>query len=1420
MGLSNSTKLKGLYTYGNELISPEGSLVVADNVNIDEPSIITPRRGFEDIGSLNNDSTEKVKQILAYKKTPLRHIEDRVEFLRESEFIPFSGSYNQVDPDIRIKFTEGNGNLYFTTDSGIKKISAKTASQFSEASGYITDSGVPKALDCFASIKFSDNGFLPPESKVAYKILFGKKDVNNNLSLGTPSARFVVVNSSSDSYTYEKTYLEFKIDENYQTQRTTITCGIVSNTLQTTTINDSMIKLTSADNVNKYVFWFNKGSGVAPSIVGYTAIQVDLTGASAGDNVAPFLNSAALGAGLTGIDVSLSGTDVIFTNTDPGLSDGATTPTGVIITDIGAGWVRTVNTVGTDSNYIKKYFLVHTIDKSFCFYYGNSQTIENVPSDPSLLGMTFAGIEISNSSVKSFIANKTSQSLQEALSSYFTVELNNSGSNPIVTITDVTGGDIDDAEQGTILVTTLGIVVITQGSISEGRNANAEVSFTVPFGVDNTFFYQIYRTAFQTVTDGLTLNDIDPGEIAYLVYEAPVTSTQGTKITIEDITPDTFRASGTPLYNNPGYDSNILQTNDQAPIAKDICNYQTFTFYANTKVFHRMNIDVIGMDSFVNEASKFVITNQDKTSIYTFRGTPVSTEITCADKQNTDIHKVANPDAKIIMYSASDETRYVLYFDDGTATTPDEPESILIRVDISDLDNTDNVATRTSIVLSQFSDFVISDVTGIGFTVTNSENGTATSIDTPNNDPSIDIGTGWSFNQVSAGTGEDDSNNYVLLSGSPSTALKIERTVRSLVNVINADIDSPVNAYYLSGLNDLPGKMLLESRNVEDAAFYVAVKDLDPDAFNPSLPEIPSASFTDVEASGIDTLLEYVNHTFQNEEEVFIYLPNVTPEISGIFKVEVVDDDHILINTPFGSGNVTDSFYFYPFEVSDNLAIPNRLYWSKSGQPEAVPLVNYLEVGTRDEPIERILSLRDYLFVLKTDGIFMLSGYSAPFTVRQLDTEKIDCPDSAVVLNNQIYMLSTNSVIVINESSPSIISRMIEDSILDVLKQESEYRSIGFGVSYDDDRAYLLWLPTIINDEVATQCFRYNIIERTWTRWTKTATCGGVVGKYPKLYIGDGDRAITMVERKNRDRTDHADKDFEISMSVLDSFINGKYRISDASEIEVGDVIIQTQYVNIDEYNSLLLKLDLDEGLNDKDYYTLECSTADNIASKLTALNAKLVADDSSGIITSHVFSNNDWVNMQEVYNELIAELNDNGSDTTFKDYSESEGTLPYEYIVSEVVRVDNEIKLSQSTSLILGDMTVYKQIKSLVETNPIHFGNPSSWKQISFGYLLFDQNNFYKMKLEYATDLSAYFEGRDFNGRGVGFWGYGDWGYQNKNYWGGDGNDAPRRVIIPRNKQRCRYISVRFSHSTARDFYKVDGVAHDVREFSSKAYK
>jgi hypothetical protein len=494
------------------------------------------------------------------------------------------------------------------------------------------------------------------------------------------------------------------------------------------------------------------------------------------------------------------------------------------------------------------------------------------------------------------------------------------------------------------------------------------------------------------------------------------------------------------------------------------------------------------------------------------------------------------------------------------------------------------------------------------------------------------------------------------------------------------------------------------------------------------------------------------------------------------------------------------------------------VYYSKISQPEAVPLVNYLDIGPKDSAIQRIIELRDNLFVLKEDGVYIITGSSAPnFGARLLDgSVKITAPDTAVVLNNKIYCLSSEGVVAITEGGVSIISRSIEDKILGVTNFKFNRTTIPFGLAYDSDRSYTIWLQERNTDTVATQAYRYNTFTQTWTRWTKSATCALVNQTNDLLYIGDGDRNYLMQERKNFDRTDYADRDFDLTIPATGITNNGyTVELSSNSNVEVGDVVYQEQTVTISQYNRLLLKLDLDQGLNNDYYSSLQAVSGDSMDVKLNALNDKIVLDDTSGIVTPKLFSPS-FTTMQTQFNVLIGELNDTDCDTIYKNYQESSGTIPFETIVTEILD-SNKVNVNYPLPYVVGTTTIFKGISSDILWAAQDFGAADLLKQVREGSVLFDQNNFYSCTVGYNSDRSQNFEYTDYNGKGVGFFGGDTWG---ENTWGGTGNEIPFRTLIPRDKQRCRYIRARYQHYNAREKMRILGISFEPRSISKRAYR
>ena len=226
-------------------------------------------------------------------------------------------------------------------------------------------------------------------------------------------------------------------------------------------------------------------------------------------------------------------------------------------------------------------------------------------------------------------------------------------------------------------------------------------------------------------------------------------------------------------------------------------------------------------------------------------------------------------------------------------------------------------------------------------------------------------------------------------------------------------------------------------------------------------------------------------------------------------------------------------------EQATNDKRPNRLFYSKFQEPEAVPILNFFDVGAANNSILRILPLRSTLLVFTDAGIYRLTGTtSATFQVTLLDvTAKLIAPESLVALNNVAVGLFDQGVSNISGSSVQIISRPIEGKLRelqgatgDTLVEEA------FGISYESDRKYLLSVPQDATDTSNTIMYVYNTITNSWTTYDLAKTAGIVRKSDDKLYLAEEDKV--SVERKNFNDTDFSEEAIPVTATAvsLDKF--------------------------------------------------------------------------------------------------------------------------------------------------------------------------------------------------------------------------------------------------------------------------------------------
>ena len=180
-------KIAGLFTNPNQFSEiPDGALQVADNIQIDKGSVAEPRRGQFKYGQMPLSYTGVIDSLFEFDSRLFACYNSKIARDNGSgTFTDLTGSFS-AQSGYKIKTTQANRNLYFTTTSNIKKISDNASNPI--------NAGIPRALDGIGAVG-GTGGWLDNGHSVAYRFVWGYKDTNDNLILGSPSGRLIVNNS-------------------------------------------------------------------------------------------------------------------------------------------------------------------------------------------------------------------------------------------------------------------------------------------------------------------------------------------------------------------------------------------------------------------------------------------------------------------------------------------------------------------------------------------------------------------------------------------------------------------------------------------------------------------------------------------------------------------------------------------------------------------------------------------------------------------------------------------------------------------------------------------------------------------------------------------------------------------------------------------------------------------------------------------------------------------------------------------------------------------------------------------------------------------------------------------------------------------------------------------------------------------------
>lgn len=174
-----------------------------------------------------------------------------------------------------------------------------------------------------------------------------------------------------------------------------------------------------------------------------------------------------------------------------------------------------------------------------------------------------------------------------------------------------------------------------------------------------------------------------------------------------------------------------------------------------------------------------------------------------------------------------------------------------------------------------------------------------------------------------------------------------------------------------------------------------------------------------------------------------------------------------------------------------SLSKPEQVYFSNIGEPEAVPDINYLVVGTPGIPVYAVSALKDSVFVFKPEGLYRITGSGIEDFRVELFDQTIQLPSgsqrSVSSSGSTIFAMTLNGVIALNESGSRLISLSIDDLISPwkfTTYQAAVCPVIGFA-SEEDKAYYLVLTPTYTLGPVepgTQRVYRYNFYTSSWNK--------------------------------------------------------------------------------------------------------------------------------------------------------------------------------------------------------------------------------------------------------------------------------------------------------------------------------------------------
>jgi hypothetical protein len=408
---------------------------------------------------------------------------------------------------------------------------------------------------------------------------------------------------------------------------------------------------------------------------------------------------------------------------------------------------------------------------------------------------------------------------------------------------------------------------------------------------------------------------------------------------------------------------------------------------------------------------------------------------------------------------------------------------------------------------------------------------------------------------LTAKTAAPGTNEYLIVT-SGTASYNIEQTALNLVSAINKSASNTIVwARYMSGPDDVPGKILLISRTTTGVLYSVSVgAGSKRDCWNPSmLPYEHIVNLTRT-AGTVRASVTSGTQSFKVGEQVSIGPGGAGSGGStfgiGPFTVTAIDGAGAWFEYAEAGLNGTlngQSATIFADDISGftQEVKLNRIYYSKFLEPDAVPWENWIDVGAEDKEIVAIVAQGETLQVWKEDGIYRIVGSDElSFEPLEVDVNvKALCREMVVAFQGRVAGLTDKGILLVSETGQidDLDFPIRADVLQQITSQGADLVNLCFMVAYEaEDMLFVFWSG---NKDLASgsnsSCnlgYVFSGQAGEWSHWWfdindaqgNGKTCG-IMNPFDRtLYFGDRyqttfSQTYVYKERKSRSSADYRD---------------------------------------------------------------------------------------------------------------------------------------------------------------------------------------------------------------------------------------------------------------------------------------------------------